>query len=607
MNIPLPIPVALGGTGQVTAFGTGVATALTVNVGSAGAPVLFNGAGGTPTSLTLTNATGLPIAGIASLGTGVATLLGQTSSGTAGLVGTTSPTLITPTLGVASATSINKVALTAPATGSTLTILDGKTLTVNNTIVLAGTDAQTYTFPSTSATIARTDALQTFTGVQTFSSGPSFGALPTGAGVASAGTASTLASRDANKNLTANAFLSAFTSTATATGTTTMTIASTPIQIWTGTLAQTVKLPTTSVAAGQQFLIINQSTLAVTVQSSGANQIAILAAGTSGMFTAAIATPTTAANWIGQYFGDIITAGKSLSVSNTLTLAGTDATTMTFPSTSATIARTDAANTFTGVQTMTSPALTTPAITGLATGSGVATAATASTLVARDANGNTVVTNLQQGYTTTATATGTTTLTIASNNNQVFTGTLAQTVVLPVVATLTLGTDYVITNQSTLAVTVQSSGPNTIVILQPGQVGTFTSNATSGTGAAVWNFVVQNATYNTRNNDGSNVVEANSFVETGYVHNVIGANAHASSAITFGHTYATAPIVVAVYGGDATSATTYGSGSNIVKGPVACKATDVTTTGCNIWWHSSDGTSWSAGNVVFAQFIVIGI
>ncbi len=55
--------------------------------------------------------------------------------------------------------------------------------------------------------------------------------------------------------------------------------------------------------------------------------------------------------------------GKTLTASNTLTLAGTDSTVMTFPATSATIARTDAANTFTGVQSMTSPALTTPVIT----------------------------------------------------------------------------------------------------------------------------------------------------------------------------------------------------------------------------------------------------
>jgi len=39
-------------------FGTGVQTALGVNIGSAGAPVLFNGAGGTPSSLTGTNITG---------------------------------------------------------------------------------------------------------------------------------------------------------------------------------------------------------------------------------------------------------------------------------------------------------------------------------------------------------------------------------------------------------------------------------------------------------------------------------------------------------------------------------------------------------------------
>jgi hypothetical protein len=44
----------------------------------------------------------------------------------------------------------------------------------------------------------------------------------------------------------------------------------------------------------------------------------------------------------------------------------TAARTVTYPDASFTVARTDAANTFTGVQTMTSPALTTPAITGAA-------------------------------------------------------------------------------------------------------------------------------------------------------------------------------------------------------------------------------------------------
>lgn len=80
----------------------------------------------------------------------------------------TNPTFVTPTLGVASATSINKVAITAPATSATLTLADGKTLTVNNTLTFAGTDATTMTFPATDATLARTDAAQTFTGTQTF-------------------------------------------------------------------------------------------------------------------------------------------------------------------------------------------------------------------------------------------------------------------------------------------------------------------------------------------------------------------------------------------------------------------------------------------------------
>ena len=50
--------------GDITGLGTGVATALAINVGSAGAPVVLDGAGGTPSSITLTNATGLPTTGI---------------------------------------------------------------------------------------------------------------------------------------------------------------------------------------------------------------------------------------------------------------------------------------------------------------------------------------------------------------------------------------------------------------------------------------------------------------------------------------------------------------------------------------------------------------
>lgn len=119
----------------------------------------------------LASATGLPIVAgttgtlsVARGGTGV-----TTSTGTGSAVLSNAPTLVTPALGVATATSINNVVITAPATSAILTIADGKTLTVNHSLTLAGTDSTTMTFPSTNATIARTDAAQTFTGNQTFS------------------------------------------------------------------------------------------------------------------------------------------------------------------------------------------------------------------------------------------------------------------------------------------------------------------------------------------------------------------------------------------------------------------------------------------------------
>lgn len=74
-------------------------------------------------------------------------------TGTGSVVRATSPTLVTPTLGAATATSINKVFVTAPAASATLTIANGKTLTANNSLVLAGTDSTTMTFPPASAEI----------------------------------------------------------------------------------------------------------------------------------------------------------------------------------------------------------------------------------------------------------------------------------------------------------------------------------------------------------------------------------------------------------------------------------------------------------------------
>ena len=89
------LAVANGGTG-ITALGTGVAAAIAVNVGSAGAFTTFNGDLGTPSALVLTNATGtvtnLTLVTPA-LGTPSALVL-TNATGTL-----TSPTFVTPALG----------------------------------------------------------------------------------------------------------------------------------------------------------------------------------------------------------------------------------------------------------------------------------------------------------------------------------------------------------------------------------------------------------------------------------------------------------------------------------------------------------------------------
>jgi len=111
-------------------------------------------------------------------------------------------------------------------------------------------------------------------------------------------TASSFAGWDSHSNLSSNSFLSGYTTTATAAATTTLTVSSTQQQYFTGTTTQTVVLPVTStLALGQSFIVVNNSTGAVTVQSSGANTISTLTAGTVGTFTCILTSGTTAASW----------------------------------------------------------------------------------------------------------------------------------------------------------------------------------------------------------------------------------------------------------------------------------------------------------------------
>lgn len=110
---------------------------------------------------------------------------------------------------------------------------------------------------------------------------------------------------DSNKNLNANSMINAYTTTATAAGNTVLTAGSTYYQYFTGTTTQTVTMPdVTTLAQGQTFYIVNNSTGLVTVNSSGGNAIQIMAADSSLLVTCILTTGTTAASWNATYIAD---------------------------------------------------------------------------------------------------------------------------------------------------------------------------------------------------------------------------------------------------------------------------------------------------------------
>lgn len=125
-----------GTLGEYTLTGTGTVVAMATSP-SFTTPIL-----GTPTSGTLTNCT-IPVGGVSGLGTGVATFLATPSSanlasavtdeaGSGPLVFANTPTLVTPVLGVATATSLAIGGATLGANGLAVTghvLVEGVTST----------------------------------------------------------------------------------------------------------------------------------------------------------------------------------------------------------------------------------------------------------------------------------------------------------------------------------------------------------------------------------------------------------------------------------------------------------------------------------------------
>jgi hypothetical protein len=148
------LPVANGGTGAssaATAFNTiapskvgNALKFLRVNAGATDYELVTLAGGGDA----LTSA---PLSQFASTTSDQLRGIMSNSTGTGSLVFGTSPTLTTPTLGVATATTINGNTFT---TGTyTLTGVAGKTLTFNKTLTLDGTDGTTITLPAVTSTL----------------------------------------------------------------------------------------------------------------------------------------------------------------------------------------------------------------------------------------------------------------------------------------------------------------------------------------------------------------------------------------------------------------------------------------------------------------------
>lgn len=141
-----PIRITAGGTtngvemttaGALAAIGTG---SITANTGDSATSFFTSGQieasrGGTGQDTSA--ATGMPL-----ITSGTWSVISTTGTGNA--VRATSPTLTTPNLGAATATTINGLAITS-STG-TLTIANGKTVTASNTLTFNGTDGTSVAF-----------------------------------------------------------------------------------------------------------------------------------------------------------------------------------------------------------------------------------------------------------------------------------------------------------------------------------------------------------------------------------------------------------------------------------------------------------------------------
>jgi hypothetical protein len=328
LNAPISNPTFTGTVGGITAAMVGLDSVTNESKATMFSSPVFTGtvSGVTAAMVGLGNVTNESKATMFSTPTftGHPTIEGVTSTGATGtgnLVFSSSPTLTSPTLGAATASSINKVAITTPATSATLNISDGKTLNVQNTVTLSGTDNSTITFgaggtvaytgnnlsvfaATTSAQLAGIISDETGSGKLVFATSPSFTTSIDGDATFSAfstPTALTIGNTTAasTTNISTAALTSGTKTINIGTGGTTTAITAINIGSSTGTTTTVYGLTATSPSIGTSIVTGNSSfdvfnTTATTINAFGAATTAnigytgIGAASTTNISTAAL-------------------------------------------------------------------------------------------------------------------------------------------------------------------------------------------------------------------------------------------------------------------------------------------------------------------------------